>query len=68
MALPVEPLLVNDEATDEAVEDDDDVDRRARDMLANVVRPQFGSTSRAKLLIWVVILSRLLFTCFAVCR
>lgn len=59
---------------DEAIEDDEvgdvksrellvlleelDVDRRASDMLARVVRPQLGSTSSAKLLICVVILSR----------
>lgn len=44
---------------DEVEDDDDEVDRRASEMLARVVRPQFGSTSRARLLIWVVIESRL---------
>lgn len=68
LVLPGEPLLVSDEATDEAAEDEDDVDSRASDMLAKVVRPQFGSTSRARLLIWVVILSRLVpLSCLGAC-
>lgn len=66
------PLLVL--PTDEAIDDDevgevsskellvllDELDRRASDMLASVVRPQLGSTSSARLLIWVVMLSRLM--------
>ena len=47
------------EELDEEVEEALEVDRRAKDMLASVVRPQFGSTSKARLLICVVILSRL---------
>lgn len=65
--LPVLALLANDEATEEAEEelDEDEVERRASEMLANVVRPQFGSTSSARLPICVVILSRRLVSCFA---
>lgn len=46
----------DDVDTDEAAED---VDRRASEMFASVVRPQLRSTSSAKLPICVVKLSRL---------
>lgn len=49
----------DEEEADEADEEVDEVERRASEMFANVVRPQFGSTSRARLLICVVIESRL---------
>lgn len=49
----------DDERDEEQVEDVDEVESLAREMLARVVSPQLGSTSRARLVIWVVKLSRL---------
>lgn len=72
--LPVLALLANEEATDEDEDDEEEedeededelVERRASEMLANVVRPQFGSTSSARLPICVVRLSRRLANCLA---
>lgn len=63
LALPVLALLASDEAMEPADEEEvdevEEVERRASEMLARVVRPQFGSTSSARLLICVVMLSRL---------
>lgn len=41
--------------TSERVEPAEEVESRARDMFARVVRPQFGSTSSDRFPIWVVI-------------
>lgn len=42
----------------EELEVEEELERRAREMFAKVVRPQFGSTSSARLLICVVMLWR----------
>lgn len=56
LLLPTEEEEVGEVRRSEAAEEELEVDRRAREMFASVVRPQFGSTSRARLLIWVVML------------
>lgn len=42
---------LDEELEVEEAEDEKELGRRASEMLASVVRPQFGSTSRARLLI-----------------